>query len=159
MHVLTVWWYTHYTFLICLETFDDAEWLQENKENCQIRYVCPPSSCGIVQYNSVFLCKQVPYDAVVVLWVYFLCELSFFSMETFSQSFPCSLWLCFFFHSRFSSFGSKSASYDLCISPQFKGCQDPITLSDTFVIHRMNIAQWWDGTIDWRNTDYFTRKR
>jgi hypothetical protein len=66
-------------FIVCLETFDvDAEWLQQNKRYSQIRFACPPSSCGIVHFHSAFSCKKVPYDVVVLLWAYFLCALLFY---------------------------------------------------------------------------------
>lgn len=76
--------------IICLETFDVAlpNGYNKIKRDYQIRFVCPPSSGGIVDsiQHFIYVNKYIPYDAVVLLWVYFSCALLLY-MKTFSWIF------------------------------------------------------------------------
>jgi len=112
-----------------------AEWLQQNKRDCQIRFVCPPSSRGIVhsiQRLCVNQCRMMQsYCFESIFYV------RYFSMKTFNWIFVFITIISslFFFCSRIPEFLALSqyptildAIHDkfvLCISPQFKGRQDP----------------------------------
>lgn len=150
--------------IICLETFDVAlpNGYNKIKRDYQIRFVCPPSSGGIVDsiQHFIYVNKYIPYDAVVLLWVYFLCALLF--IWRYSVGFLCSLLLFLFFLQPFPEFfGTDSRRYSLRFLMWFmikicflhfpsieRSSRPQIALSDTFVIRRMNIARRWARAID-----------